>query len=111
MGLCWLLGLLVLLLLSQAKVVAFAALFVCALAALAFPCFVSGLLALPLCGAAPTFLCMPQRKATVLEVKREAFLGRWISAGFPVGYRRAQATRMIAFMRSIQAKLYRRLIR
>src|SRR5258708_36226256 len=62
MGLCWLLGLLVLLLLSQAKVVAFAALFVCALAALAFPCFVSGLLALPLCGAAPTFLCMPQRK-------------------------------------------------
>ncbi|SOE63152.1 hypothetical protein SAMN05446635_2273 [Burkholderia sp. OK233] len=28
----------------------------------AFPCFVSGLLALPLCGAAPTFLCMPQRK-------------------------------------------------
>ncbi|MFL6646067.1 MAG: hypothetical protein ACJ8GM_17395, partial [Paraburkholderia fungorum] len=29
---------------------------------LAFPCFVSGLLALPLCGAAPTFLCLPQRK-------------------------------------------------
>ncbi|MGA9919153.1 MAG: hypothetical protein WBR17_42155 [Paraburkholderia sp.] len=44
-------------------------LLVCAPAALAFPCFVSGLLALPLCGAAPTFLCLPQRKATVLEVK------------------------------------------
>ncbi len=29
---------------------------------LAFPCFVSGLLVLPLCGAAPTFLCLPQRK-------------------------------------------------
>jgi hypothetical protein len=29
---------------------------------LAFPCFVSGVLALPLCGAAPTFLCLPQRK-------------------------------------------------
>ncbi|MDT8836069.1 hypothetical protein ParKJ_01425 [Paraburkholderia fungorum] len=29
---------------------------------LAFPCFVIGLLALPLCGAAPTFLCLPQRK-------------------------------------------------
>ena len=29
---------------------------------LAFPCVVSGLLALPLCGAAPTFLCLPQSK-------------------------------------------------
>ena len=29
---------------------------------LAFPCFLIGLLALPLCGAAPTFLCLPQRK-------------------------------------------------
>ena len=28
----------------------------------AFSCFVSGLLVLPLCGAAPTFLCLPQRK-------------------------------------------------
>jgi hypothetical protein len=37
---------------------------------LAFPCFLIGLLASPLCGAAPTFLCRPQRKATVLEVKR-----------------------------------------
>jgi hypothetical protein len=37
---------------------------------LAFPCIVIGLLALPLCGAAPTFLCLLQRKATVLEVKR-----------------------------------------
>jgi hypothetical protein len=27
---------------------------------LAFPCFVVGLLALPLCGAAPTFLCTPR---------------------------------------------------
>jgi hypothetical protein len=40
------------------------------LAVLAFPCFLIGLLALPLCGAAPTFLCPtgttfgspPQRK-------------------------------------------------
>src|SRR6202000_3229554 len=29
---------------------------------LAFPCFLIGLFALPLCGAAPTFLCRPQRK-------------------------------------------------
>ena len=29
---------------------------------LAFPCFVIGLLAFPLCGGAPTFLCLPQRK-------------------------------------------------
>ena len=36
--------------------------FVCVLRALAFPCFASGLLALPLCGAAPTFLCRLQRK-------------------------------------------------
>jgi len=29
---------------------------------LAFPCFASGLLALPLCGAAPTFLCRRKEK-------------------------------------------------
>ncbi|PQV47197.1 hypothetical protein B0G83_111224 [Paraburkholderia sp. BL21I4N1] len=29
---------------------------------LAFPCFRGGLLAFPLCGGAPTFLCLPQRK-------------------------------------------------
>ena len=29
---------------------------------LAFPCWLSGLLALPLCGAAPTSLCRPQRE-------------------------------------------------
>ncbi len=29
---------------------------------LAFPCFLIGLLALPLCGAAPTSLCQPQRE-------------------------------------------------
>jgi hypothetical protein len=29
---------------------------------LAFPCFLSGLLALPLCGAAPTFLCRRKEK-------------------------------------------------
>jgi hypothetical protein len=29
---------------------------------LAFPCFASGLLALPLCGAAPTFLCRCKEK-------------------------------------------------
>jgi hypothetical protein len=28
----------------------------------AFPCFVCGLLALPLCGAAPTFLCRRKEK-------------------------------------------------
>jgi hypothetical protein len=28
----------------------------------AFPCFASGLLALPLCGAAPTFLCLAKEK-------------------------------------------------
>jgi hypothetical protein len=32
------------------------------LAALAFPCFLIGLLALPLCGAAPTFLCRRKEK-------------------------------------------------
>ena len=32
------------------------------LAAVAFPCFVIGLLVFPLCGGAPTFLCRPQRK-------------------------------------------------
>src|SRR6201995_189234 len=31
-------------------------------AVLAFPCFLAGLLAFPLCGGAPTFLCLPQRK-------------------------------------------------
>ncbi|MFL9869160.1 hypothetical protein PQR67_33745, partial [Paraburkholderia fungorum] len=31
----------------------------CVPTVLAFPCFLSGLLALPLCGAAPTFLCLP----------------------------------------------------
>ena len=36
--------------------------FVSVLRVLAFPCFASGLLALPLCGAAPTFLCRLQRK-------------------------------------------------
>jgi hypothetical protein len=36
--------------------------FVVDLGLLAFPCFVSGLLAFPLCGGAPTFLCLPQRK-------------------------------------------------
>ena len=45
-------------------------LFVCVPTALAFPCILSGLLAFPLCGGAPTFLCLLQRKATVLEVKR-----------------------------------------
>src|ERR1700759_5367107 len=34
----------------------------CVPAAVAFPCFVIGLLAFPLCGGAPTFLCRPQRK-------------------------------------------------
>jgi hypothetical protein len=41
---------------------AFAALFGCAFVALAFPCFLSGLLALPLCGAAPTSLCRRKEK-------------------------------------------------
>ena len=36
--------------------------FVSVLRALAFPCIVSGLLALPLCGAAPTSLCRLQRE-------------------------------------------------
>ena len=40
----------------------FAAAFVCVLRLLAFPCIVSGLLALPLCGAAPTSLCRLQRE-------------------------------------------------
>jgi hypothetical protein len=43
-------------------VFACAALLVVLLAALAFPCILIGLLASPLCGAAPTFLCRPQRK-------------------------------------------------
>jgi hypothetical protein len=34
------------------------------LVVLAFPCFVSGLLALPLCGAALTSLCRPQREVS-----------------------------------------------
>jgi hypothetical protein len=38
---------------------AFAALWFVVLMVLAFPCFVAGLLALPLYGAAPTFLCPP----------------------------------------------------
>ncbi|CAE6743865.1 hypothetical protein R69776_02596 [Paraburkholderia nemoris] len=62
MELCLLLGLLVLLLLSLAKVFAFAALVARVLRALAFPCFGSGLLVLPLCGAAPTSLCRLQRE-------------------------------------------------
>src|SRR5260370_29178973 len=41
---------------------AFAGLFVCLPAVLAFSCFLIGLLAFPLCGGAPTFLCRPQRK-------------------------------------------------
>src|ERR1700761_3961733 len=36
--------------------------FVCLTWGLGFPCVVSGLLVLPLCGAAPTFLCLPQSK-------------------------------------------------
>ena len=36
--------------------------FLVGLLLLAFPCFLSGLLAFPLCGGAPTFLCLPQRK-------------------------------------------------
>jgi hypothetical protein len=39
-----------------------AALFGCAFMVLAFPCYVCGLLALPLCGAAPTSLCLLQRE-------------------------------------------------
>ncbi|RZF28164.1 hypothetical protein EVC45_19165 [Paraburkholderia sp. UYCP14C] len=35
--------------------------FVCVPAALAFPCFVIGLLALPLCGAAPTFFAAAKK--------------------------------------------------
>jgi hypothetical protein len=37
-------------------------LFGCLPIALAFPCFVIGLFALPLCGAAPTFLCRRKEK-------------------------------------------------
>jgi hypothetical protein len=33
----------------------------CVLGALAFPCFVIGLLALPLCGAAPTFFAAAKK--------------------------------------------------
>ena len=40
---------------------------------LAFPCFVSGLLALPLCGAALTFFAAA-KKATVLKVKCLGFI-------------------------------------
>ncbi|RKE35978.1 hypothetical protein B0G76_2118 [Paraburkholderia sp. BL23I1N1] len=39
-------------------------LFGCGFMVLAFPCFVGGLLALPLCGAAPTSLCRPQREVS-----------------------------------------------
>ncbi|MFM0210139.1 hypothetical protein PQQ96_22310, partial [Paraburkholderia sediminicola] len=41
---------------------AFAALIVCLPVALAFPCFVSGLLASPLCGAGTYFSLPPQRE-------------------------------------------------
>src|SRR6266566_1563847 len=50
-------------------------------AALAFPCFLFGLLAFPLCGGAPTFLCLPQRKVgkrkrlKPLALKRVSWLG------------------------------------
>jgi len=44
--------------------------FVSVLRVLAFPCFVSGPLALPLCGAAPTFLCMPRLKPLMLSGHR-----------------------------------------
>ncbi|RKE25320.1 hypothetical protein B0G76_6847 [Paraburkholderia sp. BL23I1N1] len=53
----------------------------CLPGALAFPCFLIGLLASPLCGAAPTFLCLPQRKVgkrkrlTPLAHKRVPWLG------------------------------------
>jgi hypothetical protein len=62
---------------------AFAALWFVVLMVLAFPCFVAGLLALPLYGAAPTFLCPPgglpsarlrkekQRKAKESGVRRQ----------------------------------------
>jgi hypothetical protein len=43
--------------LHQVQVFCLRGAFVCVLGALAFPCFVSGLLALPLCGAALTSLC------------------------------------------------------
>jgi hypothetical protein len=36
--------------------------FGCSLVALAFPCFHVGLFSLPLCGAAPTFLCRRKEK-------------------------------------------------
>jgi hypothetical protein len=36
--------------------------FGCLAGLLAFPCFAFGLFALPLCGAAPTFLCLAKEK-------------------------------------------------
>jgi len=67
---------------------------------LAFPCFVSGLLALPLCGAAPTFLCRPQRKVgkrkrlTPLILKRVPWLGEGSgTSGIRVPAHSASATR------------------
>jgi hypothetical protein len=52
--------------------------------ALAFPCFVSGLLVLPLCGAAPTFLCLPQRKVGKRKRLTPLILKRVSRAAAPV---------------------------
>jgi hypothetical protein len=47
--------------------------FVCVLAVLAFPCFVIGLLASPLCGAAPTFFAAAKKVGKESGLKPPAF--------------------------------------
>jgi hypothetical protein len=47
------------------------------LALLAFPCFVCGLLALPLCGAALTSLCRPQREVSKRKRLKPQIL-KWV---------------------------------
>src|SRR5579864_5070728 len=50
---------------------------------LAFPCIVSGLLALPLCGAALTSLCRPQREVSKRKRLQPLILKRvpWLGGG------------------------------
>src|SRR6266705_1869601 len=50
---------------------------------LAFPCFDIGLLAFPLCGGAPTFLCLPQRKVGKRKRLKPPALTRvpWLGGG------------------------------
>jgi hypothetical protein len=74
-GVCWLLGGFL------ARVLVCLALVVRVLGALAFPCFVSGLLALPLCGAALTFFAAAKKDKQRKRLEAPAKWAPWSARG------------------------------